>query len=312
MALERVYVCTSKNSNLYRIYLLQTGDTEKEVIYKHFESDLFEKIANESEMCELSGAALIEDIPYHIEFSEITVESYLYSFKEEIEKLLNNPSERVIQFSKYGQLSGEVANFEENEGIKFIIVQDEHSLYFLAISNNSIIKKKPVLSLSVTQNTTVIDVPKGIQLPPAITARLERNTKKLFVYDVNKFESMLTLNENRKAKSQAVISKFISGEYTISTSNYSFQGLDNLNVKQKLFSSARAIRRLSKYSEPENHYTIDQIKQAVNRLNEDLRVSFDDEINAIIVTPETAKTFVGIINNIIVERLISGDIEIPI
>ena len=59
-------------------------------------------------------------------------------------------------------------------------------------------------------------------------------------------------------------------------------------------------------------HTIDQIKQAVNRLNEDLRVAFDDENNTILVTPETAKTFVGIINNIIVERLISGDIEIPI
>jgi len=47
-------------------------------------------------------------------------------------------------------------------------------------------------------------------------------------------------------------------------------------------------------------------------LNEDLRVTFDDENNAILVTSETAKTFVGIINNIIVERLISGDIEIPI
>lgn len=312
MALERVYVCTSKNSNLYRIYLLQTGDTEKQLIYKHFKSDLLEKVAHENEMCELNGAALIEDIPYFIEFSSITEESYLYSFKEEIEKLLVNPSEKVIQFAKYGKLKGEVANFEENEGIKFIIVQDEHSLYFLAISNNSIIKKKPVLSLSVTENTTVVDVPKGIQLPPAITARLERATKKLFVYDVNKFESMLTLNENRKAKSQAVISKFINGEYTISTSNYNFKGLDDSNVKQKLFSSARAIRRLSKYSEPENHYTIDQIKQAVNRLNEDLRVTFDDENNAILVTPETAKTFVGIINNIIVERLISGDIEIPI
>lgn len=260
MTLERVYVCTSKNSNLYRIYLLQTGDTEKEKIYKHFESDLLEKESNESEMCELSGAALIEDIPYFIEFNAITEESYLYSFKQEIEKLLNNPSERVIQFSKYGQLNGEVSNFEENEGIKFIIVQDEHSLYFLAISNNSIIKKKPVISLSVTENTTVVDVPKGIQLPPAITARLERNTKKLFVYDVNKFESMLTLNENRKAKSQAVISKFIDGDYTISTSSYSFKGLDNSNVKQKLFSSARAIRRLSKYSEPENHYTIVSVK----------------------------------------------------
>lgn len=43
MALERVYVCTSKNSSLYRIYLLQTGDQEKQSIFNYFELDLMKK-----------------------------------------------------------------------------------------------------------------------------------------------------------------------------------------------------------------------------------------------------------------------------
>lgn len=312
MALERIYVCTSKNSKLYRVYLLQTGDTEKSGIYKHFEGDLIPKKSNEAEMDELSGTALIEDIPYYLELEKVNEDSYLFGFKEVIGELLNNQTQNVIQFSKFGKLAGEVKNFDEDEGIKFIIAQDESSLYFLAISNNSVIKNKPVLSISVTDNTTVVNVPKGIQLPPAVTARLDRSSKFLYVYDVNRFENMLTLNENRKAKSQAVITKFIQGDYTISTSNFKFVGLEQEAVKQKLFSSARAVRRLSKYTEPESSYSIVQIKQAVNRLDSELRVEFDEDNNTIKVTPETAKTFVGIINNIIVERLISGDVEIVI
>lgn len=123
---------------------------------------------------------------------------------------------------------------------------------------------------------------------------------------------MLTINENRKAKSQAVITKFVNGDYTISDSQYRFEGLDQDVVKQKLFSSARAVRRLSKYTEPSTSYSIDKIKLAVDRLDEGLRVDFDDTSRIIRVTPETAKTFVGIINNVIVERLISGEVEIII
>ncbi|MBG9546057.1 hypothetical protein PUS82_09125 [Cytobacillus firmus] len=312
MALERVYVCTSKNSNLYRIYLLQTGDQEKQRIFDCFKSDLMKKISGENEMDVLNGNALIEDIPYYIEFNEIDEDSYLYNFKVEIESLLNNPTNKIVQFSKFGKMEGEVKNFEENEGIKFLIVQDNQSLYFLSIAKNAVIKNKPVISFSITEDTTVIDVPKGIQVPPAVTARLDRVSKRLFVYDVNRFESMLTLNENRKAKSQAVINKFVQGEYTISSAKYKFSGLDEKTVTQKLYSSARAVRRLSKYSAPETNYSIEQIKEAVNKLDSSLRVTFDDTNKTINVTPDTAKTFVGIIHNSIVQRLISGEIEIAI
>ncbi|MED3034055.1 hypothetical protein CBR56_13465 [Bacillus thuringiensis] len=312
MALERVYVCTSKNSSLYRIYLLQTGDQEKQSIFNYFELDLTKKKSGESEMDVLNGNALIEDIPYYIKLEEIDEDSYLYNFKVEIETLLNNPTNKIVQFSKFGKLSGEVKNFEENEGIKFLIVQDNESLYFLSIAKNAVIKNKPVISFSITEDTTVVDVPKGIQVPPAVTARLDRVSKKLFVYDVNRFESMLTLNENRKAKSQATINKFVQGEYTISSAKYKFLGLDENGVTQKLYSSARAVRRLSKYGAPETNYSIEQIKDAVNKLDSSLRVTFDDTNKTINVTPDTAKTFVGIIHNSIVQRLISGEVEIAI
>lgn len=312
MKLERIYVCTSKNSELYRFYLLQTGDSEKQAVYQNFEEDLNHKILSEDKMDKINGDALIEDIPYYVDFDDILEDSYLFSFKSEIENIVNNQAERIIQFSRFGKKGDGIKNFEENEGIKFLFLQEQESLYFLSIARNAVIKNKSIMSLSITEDSSVVEIPKGLQIPPAVTARLDRKLMRLFVYDVNRFESMLTLNENRKAKSQATIQKFISGEYTISSSKYKIIGLEDSVVSQKLYSSARAVRRLAKYQVPESNYSIDQIKTAVMKLDPHLQVSFDDNKKEIKVTQETAKTFVGIIHNIIVQRLISGDVEIVI
>lgn len=312
MSLQKIWLCTSKNSNLHRIYFLHTEDATRESIFACFEDDLNRKVVTEQTMDKLNGNALIDDIPYYIDFADIQEESYLHPFKEKVEEILGDNPSRVIQFSKNPIKINEIRSFEDNEGIKFIIAQSNDAVYLLYAPNNSVIKNKSIMSLSITENSTVLTVPKGIQIPPIVTAKFDCSNNRLFVYDVNRFESMLTLNENQKAKSRAVLNKFSQGEYKISSENYTFSGLDNQEVHQKLSRSKRAIRRLSKYHPSEEEYSIVQIKEAVNKLDEDLRVIFDDETKTINVTPNTAKTFVGIIHNSIVQRLISGEIEIAI
>ncbi|MGG0293728.1 hypothetical protein ABEY30_14390 [Bacillus pacificus] len=312
MNLTKIWLCTSKNSKLHKIYLLQTGDSERKAIFKCFEDDLNRKLKTEQSMDKLNGNALIDDIPYYINLEEIQVTSYLQPFKEKIEEILSDSPPTVLQFSKNPLKREEVTNFEENEGVKFIIVQTDEAFYFLYAPSHSIIKNRVIMSFSITENSTILEVPKGIQIPPVITARFSCVDKKLYVYDVNRFESMLTLNENRKAKSQAVLNKFIQGEYKIASENYIFKGLDDQAVQRKLSTSNRAIRRLSKYQPFQENYSIVQIKDAVSRLDADLRVTFDDDKKVINVTPDTARTFVGIIHNSIVQRLISGEIEIAI
>lgn len=312
MSLKRIWLCTSKNSKLHRIYLLQTGNSERTAIFNCFEDDLNRKRDLEQSMDKLNGNALIDDIPYYVSLEDIKEESYLHPFKEKVEEILGNNPPTVIQFSNNPVRIGEITNLEENEGVKFIIAQSDDCLYFLYAPSNSIIKNRLIISFSITENSTILKVPKGIQIPPAITAKYNCADKKLYVYDVNRFESMLTLNENQKAKSQAVLNKFIQSQYKISSENYTFKGLDNQEVQQKLHMSNRAIRRLSKYQPSQENYSIDRIKEAVSRLDADLRVTFDDVSKVINVTPDTAKTFVGIIHNSIVQRLISGEIEIAI
>jgi len=312
MNLIRIWVCTSKNANLNRIYSLQTGIEERTAIYKCFESDLNYKSDSDSYLEKLNGDALIDDIPYYIIFDDINTNSYLYPFKEKINEILSPNTPAVIQFSKNPLNQGEIKNLEEDEGIKFIIAQSNDELYFLHASNNAIIKNKLILNFDINENSSVLTVPKGIQVPSVITAKLNWATKKLYVYDVNKFESMLTLNENQKAKSQATLNKFNTGQYKISSDQYSFTGLGSPEVLQKLQMSKRAIRRLAKYQPSENNYPIAKIKEAVERLDPSLHVNFNDTTKEIIISSETAKTFVGIIHNSIIERLISGDVEITV
>lgn len=312
MSLNNIWVCTSKNSKLYRLYLLNTKKPDREEIFNIFSDDLKSKVEGESSMKALSGNSLIEDIPYYVDFKNIKKGNYLRPFKEKVEEILKDNPANIIQFSNNPIKTSQIKNFEENEGIKFIIAQSENRLYFLQATNNSVIKNKSVLTLSVTEDSTVVKVPKGIQIPPAITAKYDCKNKRLYVYDVNRFESMLTLNENQKEKSKSVLNKFEKGEYTISKEKYKLTGLDDDEVYKSLSKSKRAIRRLSKYTPSEEEYSITQIKEAVNKLDKDLRVTFDDELKTIQVDPNTARTFVGIIHNIIVQRLISGEVEIPI
>ena len=145
-----------------------------------------------------------------------------------------------------------------------------------------------------------------------MTARVDLKEDRLFVYDVNKFEQMLTLNENRKAKSKATIRKFQDGIFKVSKDEYTIVGLENDKVEQQLLKSARSMRRLSKYSHKNDNYEISKVKEAVDKLDEDKRVIFDDNKKQIHVSKNSAKTFVGIIYNSIVERLISGEIEVTI
>lgn len=311
MELHKIWVCTSKNSKLHRIYMLQTGNAERNAVFSHFKEDLEQKEGNEKHMRKLDGEALIEDIPYYIDFEDIGESSYLYSFKNKAETMLNGEYLRVIEFSENPFRDSAITNIEDKEGIKFVAVQSSDTLYFLYAPTNSILKKQKVLSFNINESSAVYDVPKGVQIPPIITAKLDGNGR-LFVYDVDRFERMLTLHENQKAKSKDVLKNFINCNYKIGKEEYKFSGLDNEEVQKNLEHSSRALRRLSKYEPPIKQYSISQIKEAIKRLEPGSRVEVNDAEKLIEITPDTAKTFVGILHNIIVQRLISGDVEINI
>lgn len=313
-SIQGIYVCTAKGQKLNRIYRLVTGDELKEQVIEYVSDDLSEKKESEGEMGVLSGSALIEDIPYYVEMNVIDENSYLYDFKNVILELLNpkGTPPKVIQLKKRGKEKDEIKNFEENEGMKFFIIVCQESVYFLYVSRNALIKNTPFLKMSVTQQSTMIQVDRGVKFPQFITARLDRESNNLFVYNVDYFEAMLMMNENKKEKSKSVVKKFQNGHYKVSKEEYSVKGLDEKSVENNLFSSKRAVRRLAKYDEKIEHFEIGKIEKAIKKLDEKKQVRIDHDQKTIYVTPDSAKTFVGIIHNVIVERLISGKVEIII
>lgn len=318
MKIERIFICTSRRANLYRAYSLITGEKVKNQILNTFRSDLENKLEREDRISEYNQNSLIQEIPYKINRSKINSNSYLKDFNDIIQCIIENKDKdgnkiETIEFkNSVGRgKAGEITNFQNDEGIKFLIVQEEKSLYLLKVSNNTIIKNRTIMSLSITKETTLVEIPRGIQVPTEVTARIDRKTNDLFVYNVDSFEKMLTLNENVRAQSKETLDRFRSGEYTISTQKYKFDGIDD-TVEQELNKSIRSLRRLSKYQNPETTFTINKIKKAVNKLDKKDRVEFDDKNKRIKITPKTVKTFVAIIHNGIVERLISGDVELII
>ena len=318
MKIERIFICTSRRANLYRAYSLITGEKVKNQILNTFRSDLENKLEREDRIFEYNQNSLIQEIPYKINRSKINSNSYLKDFNDIIQCIIENKDKdgnkiETIEFkNSIGRgKAGEITNFQNDEGIKFLIVQEEKSLYLLKVSNNTIIKNRMIMSLSITKETTLVEIPRGIQVPTEVTARIDRKTNDLFVYNVDSFEKMLTLNENVRAQSKETLDRFRSGEYTISTQKYKFDGIDD-TVEQELNKSIRSLRRLSKYQNPETTFTINKIKKAINKLDKKDRVEFDDKNKRIKITPKTVKTFVAIIHNGIVERLISGDVELII
>lgn len=308
--LKRIWICTSKHSILYRMLLIQTGTKERNAVENCFQEDLSKRLEDES-IKKFDRNALIDSIPYYVDFKDITQTSFIHTFKDRICELLSKKPKKQVRFKRV-QVGSEIVDFEENEGLKFLIAQNDKNLYFLYTQPNSVIKNRSILSISINSDASVVEVPKGIQIPRTLTARYDVVKERLYVYDVERFESMLSINENMKAKSEDVIRKFSNHEYRISQEDYKIEGLSEVEVRNKIFQSARAVRRLAKYDPQQIRYPIEQIKVAVEKLEPRLQVAFDVVNKKIIITPETATTFVGIIHNSIIQRLISGEIEITL
>ncbi len=308
MSLSRIWVCTAKSGKLQNIYLIQTDQPGRDAIYNHFRDSLVSGKEHESDMKPLSGGTLIDDIPYYVDVENINQESYLAPLQEKITQICSEHPSNILTFRKKVFKAGEPNFLEQNETVKFIIAQTQEELFFLSTVYAGIMTNKLIMGItSINQEATFFDIPAGIPIPSTVTARYENG--KVYVYDVNRFESMLGLNEHKKAKSKDVIEKFKKAEYKLAEEAYTVKGLDQAEVIKELEDSARAVRRLAKYNSDVPHYPVEKIKAAVNRLSEDLRVSFDDDSKTVSITVQNAKTFVAILHNGIIQRLISGEID---
>ncbi|WP_228478897.1 hypothetical protein [Listeria seeligeri] len=164
---------------------------------------------------------------------------------------------------------------------------------------------------SSTGNKSVVyDIGAGVTVPTTVCAQFNKDKKCLYVFNNIDFEMMLGTFEQKKTVAQKNLLKFKGKEFKVGTEKYSVEFEKYENIEKAILNSKRTTVRLSKFDETGTDFDINKIQKAVKRLPETNQVSFCNERKVIEVNAENYKTFIGIIHNSIVERLISGEVGV--
>ncbi|MCR3955522.1 MAG: hypothetical protein NUK57_04440 [Gudongella sp.] len=311
---KNVWVGIGRNSQINRILFLSTDSKVKKGIIDSISEDFEEYYNKKHQIEEFSKKSLVLEEKFYYKLEDIDEDHNLYNIKN---KVFSNNSlhshNKVISLKKIKN-----ETIEDKDIVKFLLVDNQNELIFLSINSRKTIKDSGILNLKnitdggikVGINSTYMEVDSGISIPNSISAIYNIAEKRLYVLNVIEFEKMVYVNEIRKRKAEINLDKFIDGKYTISSDKWNVEFENSKTIRENILNSSRAINRISSY-ENDSSYDIAKIKYAVDQLSEnEKKVEFDYKNNKVRVNPLNYKTFIGIIHNGIVKRLISGDVEV--
>lgn len=248
--------------------------------------------------------SLIDEKKYYIDLDDSSDHDLLY----DVAKLLKK--EAILENAKVLELNRDrLKNFQSNEeSVRFIVVELEKEYLFLAVNSRATIKGRNFLNISAGSKNNTVKIDYGVHIPFEITAVLEKKKLRLYVMNVLGFENMFGLKYAKKEQAKKILNGFYEGDLTIGKEKYkvSFQEYDKI-LKTHMM-KARNINRLSSYIDGQADFKINKIKNAVDKLQENQRVKFED--GKIIVNSDNFRTFTAILHNSIVVRLISGDYNV--
>lgn len=319
---KKVWVITAKSSiknKLKDIFQLKINKTELSYMLQSMNLGEVDSIINGIDSIEeINDQALIEEDSYYIDFGDAKKLDLLEPSLQKLYSLVLEDD--TINTSHVFSFKHE--DFESNERPRMIVVKYEkdNDYYWLIyyIDSRGILNKKGkmknLLDGDFNNNASIYTVNLGIPVPEAVTAIFSISNKRLFVVDVKRFESMLYLNDSYRSKAKNTVSEFVNGNKTVSRDDYKVKGLANPKVMNQLYgenSKVRLTRRIAKYSGNDKEYGIEDIKRAVMQIkDESKRVRIDDSKREIIVNNDNVETFVGIIHDSIVKRLLSGEVDV--
>lgn len=316
--IKSILIVTSKYSRLHNIYrvVMDTLERKKILGLLLHEGNLRQNLKILNDIDERNPKSLIEGDNYFIYMCDEN--------KEEIESvnLLEFYSKLIINQEKYED--NDVLTFKktlsdydgEKEKPRFYMFEIETGskkyLAFSLIDSKNVVRKRSFLEWrpTVNKNSSVVDISEGVPLPDSITALYERDTSKLYVYKPFDFDKMLYLHEASKEKAIANMEHFQSGKLTVGKEGYTVKGFEKDIVREKIMTSVRSITRIAKYDGSDSQESIEVIENVMDKLEVDDRLKFDHKDKKIITNEYNYKTFVGVIHDSIVQRLISGDINI--
>lgn len=313
--IKRLFVTTAKHSKLHQSYkVLLDSDERKELAgILNMKTHLENFISRESQIGYRTKFRLIEGDEYYITNNESDIKEA--NLIELFDTVINVDSEfdeaDALTFKK------DIVEFDEREKERFFIIAVEYKevkyLLFSYINSRDIVRHKKFLdrNFSLNKNSAIIDVTNGLPVPESVTATYSFDTDKLYIHDPFKFERMFYLHEANKEKAREQINSFNEGESTVGHETYKVSGLARQDVKDIIFSKVRYIRRLADYNPDTSHHPIEKIEEAVNKLSNDIeKVKFCHTSKTITVNYDNVKTFVAIIHDSIVQRIISGEVEV--
>lgn len=307
MNIQAVLVVTSRNNKLDKTFLIAAGNEIKDSISKEFENSINFFLKDKDSINKFNKNALINDEKYYY---GLNLNEYDY-----LDDLNNIISSDWTKLNILNLVNTKRKGLEIKDNFRIFIIKDEEHIYFTFLTSKFLIRKKTIFDFSYKNDNTSLKsknigyVENGIMLPNDFNSVYDIKNKKLYVVNPDLFEKMIYIHEKNKAIAEKVFEKFQKSNYKLSKEKYSVK-FDNPNqIKSRILESSRDSSRLAKYDQSEQ-FGIERIKLAVGKLNNEQKLKFDDEKKLIDVNEQNYKTFVAVIHDSIVERIISGDIEV--
>lgn len=135
-----------------------------------------------------------------------------------------------------------------------------------------------------------------------------------YVFDVKGQQYAFKLHEINHDLAYNTLSNFVTkpAEYTISSAKYQVSIVNYQHLLQVIKDDASIINRLAKYQGDASHFDLQKIIDANEKLNAADRVKIDDVNKQIIVTKDCIGTFTALIHDLLLQRLITGNVELPL
>lgn len=305
------WVGMNRYSKLDRLQLLYMDQKDRDRIVNQIEN--ISELQGAEHLKKYSSESLLFDDGYYIRLDEIGEKHFLDDFADCIlvpDRL--NAFGDTVPIKKYTKWRENIDL--DKDRLKFIILESAKDLLFLPIQSNGIVKAKPIMKLPIVPSTgnksVIYDIGAGIVVPETICAQFNKENNCLYVFNTIDFEMMLGTFEQKKTVAQKNLLKFKAKEFKIGAENYSVEFEKYEEIEKAILDSKRTTIRLAKFDETCKDFGINKIQQAVEKLPKTNQVSICKERKVIEVNAGNYRTFIGIIHDSIVERLISEEVGV--
>ncbi|MBJ7658763.1 hypothetical protein [Weissella confusa] len=252
--------------------------------------------------------ALIDATNFYLDLQGLTKDSEFIYIKNGLESL--NSLESCEQFELTRKSFKKLE--DGGEKIKFFVLETDDNFLLCRINPyNQIIKNKRGFDLGSTEKSkTKFDVVYGIIFPEFVSAVLSKEDHKLSVVSAFDFEKMFNLKVVRMAAAEQIFNEFKSGNYTIGTEKLKVVFEKNLELAAL---QTRQITYLSSFDETQvSSYSSDKITEAMDHLKDEQKLVIEEEDDKKFLKVNTNnqfKTFVAILHNSILHRMLSDQYE---